>query len=320
MSGAIDLSVVVPVYGCESCLRALHRRVVDTLEPLVGDFELLLVDDRGPDGSWDVARELAETDVRVRAFRLTRNFGQHLAITAGLAQARGRRVVVMDCDLQDPPEEIPRLLAKAEEGYDIVFTRRQERQHHPVRRATANLYFRLLNRVAGSQIDRTYGSFVLMSRSVVDAFLRFKDADRHFLLILYWLGFDHTAIEYAHAQRFAGRSSYSPRALVVHALGGLFFQTTVLLRWIVYLGFALATLGIVLALVLVGFFFFSTPPPGWTSLAGLTLVLSGFIIMSTGVTGLYVGKVFDQVRERPLFLLDEVVDRSADEPAMGEAR
>lgn len=302
----VELSVVVPVYGCEGCLPELHDRLVRVLDDLVDDWELIFVDDRGPISSWGVLCELVDLDPRVRAFRLARNFGQHLAITAGLSQARGRWVVVMDCDLQDPPEEIPRLFAEAEQGHDIVFARRVGRQDNPFRRLAADAYFRLLNRVAGTDIDRAYGSFSLISRKVVDAYLHFKDADRHYLFILYWLGFDHSHINYAHRERFAGRSSYGLKALISHALSGLFFQTTVLLRWIVYLGFMLAATGVAFAGYLIVARLIGSSQPGWTSLAVFILLLSGFVIMSTGITGLYVGKVFEQVRERPLFVIDQV--------------
>jgi glycosyltransferase involved in cell wall biosynthesis len=310
--GGCALSVVVPVYGCAGCLYALHERVTAAIETITPDFEIVLVEDRGDDGSWEVIEQLVAGDARVRGFRLSRNFGQHAAITAGLEQAKGQWTVVMDCDLQDPPEEIPRLYAKATEGYDVVFGLRREKPGALPRRLLARAYFRALKTFAGSQFEGQWGTFSILSGKVVRAFLQFRDNDRHYLMILHWLGFRTAAVEYQPAERFAGRSSYSFRRLLKHAADGMFFQTTVLLRWIVYLGFALAIAGAMTAVYLAVARLSNSFYPGWTSIAVFTLLIGGFIIISTGITGLYIGKVFEQVKGRPLFLIDEVRDRAED--------
>jgi dolichol-phosphate mannosyltransferase len=304
----VELSVVVPVYGCETCLRELHRRLTESLAWTNGSYELVFVDDRGPDRSWPVLCELADADPHVRAFRLSRNFGQHAAITAGLSKSRGRWTVVMDCDLQDPPEEIGRLYAKATEGYDIVLARRLRKRSSAFRRLAGRLYFALMNFFTGTSIDAGHGSFSIISRKVVDAFLAFKDRDRHYLFVLYWLGFDRASIEYEQAERPAGKSSYTLGRLLTHALGGMFFQTTVLLRWVVYSGFMLALLGVGVAAYFAIARITGTAYPGWTSLVVLLLLIGGLIIISTGVTGLYIGRVFNEVRERPLFVFDQATD------------
>lgn len=306
----VELSVVVPTYACATCLHALHERLTAALATLAVSYELVFVDDRAPDGSWDVLAQLAAADPRVRAFRLSRNFGQHMAITAGLAEATGAWVVVMDCDLQDPPEEIPRLYAKAREGHDIVLARRVQRPGARVRDHAGRLYFRLLNAVAGTSIDRTYGTFSIISRQVVSAYLQFRDRDRHYLFILYWLGFNQATIDCAAAPRHSGKSSYSVRALLRHALDGLMFQTTVVLRWIVYAGFTLAGAGALLACFFVASHLTHGSAPGWTSIATMLLLLSGFSIASSGVVGLYVGKTFEQVKQRPLYVISETTDRA----------
>jgi polyisoprenyl-phosphate glycosyltransferase len=318
------LSVVVPVYGCRSCLEHLHERLTVTLQDVVPDHEIILVDDRSGDGAWEEIERLVELDAAVRGVRLSRNFGQHAAITAGLAQARGDHVVVMDCDLQDPPELIPQLYAKALEGHDIVFGRRTHKPTNPLRRLLARLYFRGLRAFTGNKLDGQYGTFSIISRKVVGAFLDLRDQDRHYLMILSWLGFDVAAVDYEPASRHSGRSSYTLPSLIEHALDGVFFQTTVLLRWIVYLGFLLASIGGVLAAYLAVARVAGTAYPGWTSIVVLTLVLCGFIILSTGITGLYIGKVFEQARARPIFVVDRVAERSeyaaqlSEQPTPGE--
>jgi dolichol-phosphate mannosyltransferase len=314
-SRVFELSVVIPVYGCESCLWALHERLTETLSTVTARYELVFVDDRSPDDSWSTLRDLASRDSHVKAIRLSRNFGQHPAITAGLAETTGRWVVVMDCDLQDPPEEIPRLYATAKHGHDIVFARRKRRHHSLFRRASAAAYARVMNLFLGTSIEGEYGAFSIISRKVVAEFLGLRDRDRHYLLILSWLGFSHTSIEVEHGSRHSGRSAYSIPALVRHALDGVFFQTTTLLRWIVYAGLVVALLGFGLALELVVVYLFGADPPsGYTSLAVLVLLSTGSILVSLGVTGLYLGKVFEQVKGRPLYIVDERVagDRAAD--------
>jgi glycosyltransferase involved in cell wall biosynthesis len=303
-----ELSVVVPVYGCADCIEVLHRRLVAALERCTASFEIVLVDDCAPDGAWRVLCDLAAADRRVRGIRLSRNFGQHAAITAGLAECRGRRAVVMDCDLQDPPEVIPQLWREALAGHDIVLARRKRKRQGALRRVAATLYFCALSALSGRRFDGEFGSFSIISRPVIDAYLRFQDRDRHYLFILHWLGFDAAAVEYEHAERHSGSSSYSLRALLRHAFNGIVFQTTTVLRWIVYFGFLVSAAGSGLAACLIYLAFSRTPPPGWTSLAVLILVVGGFIIMSTGVTGLYIGKIFEQVKGRPLYVIDKRIN------------
>jgi polyisoprenyl-phosphate glycosyltransferase len=299
-----ELSVVVPVYGCEGCLRTLHARLVAVLDELVERFEIIFVDDRGPDNSWPTLRELADGDTRVRAIRLSRNFGQQAAITAGLAASQSPWTVVMDCDLQDPPEIIPRLWAKAQEGYDVVFGKRAARTHSAARRLAAKAYFRFLRSILGVQISGNFGAFTLISRRAREAVLSMPDVDRHYVPMLLWVGYEQAAVEYDLEQRYAGESSYSFSALVRLAVTGVLFQTTSLLRWIIYAGISLALAGFAVAGFLIVSYYFITPYPGWTSLVVVILVTSGFVALSTGVTGLYVGNVFRQVKGRPLYLVE----------------
>jgi glycosyltransferase involved in cell wall biosynthesis len=305
----VELSVVIPVYRCAECLQALYERLIAALEPTVDWFEIVFVDDRSPDNSWEILSALANRDLRLRAVRLSRNFGQHAAITAGLAESRGRWTVVMDCDLQDPPEEIPRLLEKAAEGYEIVLSRRVRRRQSRLRRLASRAYFRVRNFFMRMDMGTEYSTLSLLSRKVVDAFLDVRDRDRQYMLIVYWLGFDRAEIEIEHAERLAGTSAYTMRQLIQVAIEGFFFETTILLRWIVYLGFVLALVGALLAAWFIVAYFVFDPYPGWTSVAVLLLIVGGFIITSLGVTGLYIGKIFGQVKDRPLYVVDDVIGR-----------
>ncbi|HEY8624879.1 MAG TPA: glycosyltransferase family 2 protein [Solirubrobacteraceae bacterium] len=303
---SVGLSVVVPVYACAGCLEALHERLTRSISELVDHYELVFVDDRSVDDGWAVLQRLARADEHVRAFRLSRNFGQHAAITAGLAQARGRWAVVMDCDLQEAPEDIPRLWA-ARGGYDIVRSIRRGRRHPRLKRWGSRAYRKL---TLETDIRPDYSTLSLISRRVIDAFLRLRDRDREYMIVLDWLGFDSTTVEIEHAVRHEGESGYSVARLVRVALDGMFFRSTVLLRVVVLVGFLVASVGILVAAYEVIDYFAepNSSVPGYTSLAVLLLVLAGFIIVSVGVVGLYVGRIFEQVKGRPLFLIDSTAE------------
>jgi dolichol-phosphate mannosyltransferase len=256
-----------------------------------------------------VLERLAAEDEHVRAFRLSRNFGQDAAITAGLSRARGEWALVMDCDLEEAPEDIPRLWAAAGDGYDIVRTTRRGWRHSAFRRVTSRAYRRL---TLETDVRPDYSNMSLLSRQVVDAFLRLHDRDREYMIALDWLGFDSTTVEIEHHERHAGKSGYTLRRLTRAALDGMFFRSTVLLRLVVLLGFVVALIGLIVAAFEVADYFIEAQKrvPGYTSLAVLLLVLAGFIIVSIGVVGLYVGRVFEQVKNRPLFLIDRDAPRA----------
>ncbi|MHB8657149.1 MAG: glycosyltransferase family 2 protein [Solirubrobacteraceae bacterium] len=299
----LRLSVVIPVYGCGDCLVALHERLTRSVAQITDSYELVFVDDRSTDGGWEILRRLAGSDEHVRAFRLSRNFGQDAAITAGLAQAGGEWAVVMDCDLQEAPEDIPRLWAAAGGGCELVRTVRRGWRHSWFRRLTSRAY-RALSTETGSHPQ--YSNLSLLSRQVIDAFLQLRDRDREYMIALDWLGFDSATIEIEHHSRHAGESGYTLKRLIQVALDGMFFRTTVLLRAVVLLGFLIALIGIGIAIFEVVDYFAQPEKsvPGYTSLAVLLLVLAGFVIVSVGVVGLYVGRIFEQVKDRPLYLID----------------
>ena len=308
-SFAPSISVVVPIYGCVDCLERLCQQLEDTLRTVTQRFEIILVDDRSPDDSWSRLASLQAAHSSVKGIRLSRNYGQHIAITAGLTAAQGDLAVVMDCDLQDPPSLIPELLAKLREGYDMVLAKRVERSHSRFRTIAAKAYFQVIGKLTGESIDGSYGCFSMLSRKVIDGFLRFEEKERHYLFILRWLGFRIGSIEFVHQPRYAGRSSYTLGRLVHHAIDGVLFQATVLLRWIVGLGFLFAATGVVVAGYLVWRRMFQSALPGWTSLVVLMLVCTGTILVSLGIIGLYVGKIFDQSKQRPLYVVDVVSER-----------
>lgn len=305
-ASSLELSVVSPVYQAGEMVEELVGRVSEAASKVTDSFEIVLVDDCSHDDSWGRIEQAAKRDSRVRGARLSRNFGQHAAITAALSLARGNRVILMDCDLQHNPAEIPRLWAKANEGFDVVLAYHVERKHAWHRNCGANV-FRWLNIwVSGRpQPDGCLGTFSLLSRKVVNAFLTYREIHRHYLHILQSAGFRVGRIEVDHCKRLSGTSSYSTRKLVRHSIHGMLGQSERLLYSALFLGLGFsvfAVLGIVYVFVL---FAVSGLLVGWASLVVLLLGSTGLTLFTLGVLGLHIGGIFEQVRGRPIFIIDE---------------
>jgi glycosyltransferase involved in cell wall biosynthesis len=309
-SHRVELSVVIPVYGCARILRELHRRLTVVLQPLAAGYEIVFVDDRALDDTWPILEELAAADAAVVAVRMSCNVGQQIAITAGLAECSGDRAVVMDCDLQDPPEAIPLLYERAREGFDIVFVKRKGDYQSLIRFSFNRAYFALLGFIAHQTFDGEIGAFSIISRRVIDAFLQFPERQRHYVMILQSIGFERASIDYKREARAVGESAYTLRKLISHALGGVLFSTTRLLYWVIYLGLALAGSGMALAVFLVLRWLLASALPGWTSLIVVELFIGGVIALSVGITGLYVGKIYEEAQRRPLYFVQDRLDGS----------
>lgn len=308
------ISVVSPVYRAEETVTELVRRIRDSVAPLTESFEIVLVDDGSPDRAWERIEECCVAEPRVVGVRLSRNFGQHPAITAGLAHARGDWVVVMDCDLQDNPSYIPELYRRALDGYDIVFTVKAERAHGALKNWCARQFARVSTWLSSEYTaDPRIGAYSMISRRVVDAFLRIHDVHRHYLVLLRWLGFSSTAIPVRHEPRFAGRSSYSLLSLVRHAVDGIVSHSDRLLYLSVAVGFSFLCLSLLGIVYLVVAYFESGFQAGWTSTIVVILLCTSTILLSIGTAGIYVGKIFEQVKERPLYLVEQVRRVSADQ-------
>lgn len=303
----IDISVVIPVYGCKNCLSELHRQLTETLQSSFSNYEIILIDDCSKDQAWELIETLASQDPHIKALKFSRNFGQHAAITAGLAKSLGQYAVVMDCDLQDPPCEIPNLYHKACEGYDIVFAKRNEKKHSFFRRYGSKFFFKIMNFTNENVnvFDSKVGAFSIISRKVIDAFLNFPDQERQYVFVLRWLGFKSAFIDYEHAPRFCGTSSYSFSTLLKLFMAGICSQTTILLKSIITLGFFISLVGFFIAILFVARYFLYSTPIGWTSIITAIFIMSGVIVSSIGIVGIYVGKIFEQIKGRQLYIIDE---------------
>lgn len=298
------ISVVIPVYKAEKILDELYRRLRDALEPLSPHFEIVLVEDCGGDRSWEVIERLAAADPRVVGLQFSRNFGQHYGITAGLDQCRGDWVVVMDCDLQDAPEEIPRLYAKAREGYDVVLALRGERQDPPLKRYTSWLFYRLFSYLADIDFDGDSGNFRIMSRQVVKNFNRMREQLRFFGGHVQWMGFPTTGIRVQHAERAEGKSTYTFAKLWKLAADTIIAYSDKPLRMAARLGLTMAAVSMGFgAYILIRSMIQSSPIPGWSSLIVSLYFIGGLIIGILGILGVYLGKTFDESKKRPLYIV-----------------
>ena len=311
---AILLSIVSPVYRAAGIVDAFVEQVTAAASEITDDFELLLVEDGSDDETWPRIAAACAADPRVRGIKLSRNFGQHFALTAGLEHARGSYVVVMDCDLQDDPVFIPALYAKARQGYDVVLTAQRTRSQGFMKRMSARAFAASLEWTAGGEsADWLVGGYSILSRRAVDALLRIGDVHRHYLNLVRWLGFRVAHVPVEHQPRHSGKSSYDLPKLVRHAIDGWVSYSNRLLYVSVALGFTFLVAAIGGVATIIVLYFVRGFAPGWPSLAVLILTCTGSILMSLGVVGIYIGKIFDQVRGRPLYVVERTLNTSANQ-------
>ncbi|WP_144158599.1 glycosyltransferase family 2 protein [Paraburkholderia sp. BCC1885] len=303
----VHISVVVPVYKAENSLDELYRRLKIALEPVSTDFEVILVEDCGGDGSWAVIERLANADPRVRGIQFSRNFGQHYGITAGLDYCRGDWVVIMDCDLQDRPEEIPRLYARAQEGFDVVRAGRGVRSDSWLKRATSWLFYKLFSYLADIEYDGDSGNFCILSRKVVRNFQGMREQLRFFGGLVQWMGFKASTVNVSHDERFEGKSTYTFRKLWNLATETIVAYSDKPLRLAVRLGFLMASISFCYGTyTLIHSILYRSPIAGWSSLIISLYFIGGIIISILGITGIYLGKTFDEAKKRPLYIVDRL--------------
>ena len=308
------LSVVIPVYRSEFALPILCERITASLADLDGGYEIIFVDDRSPDGSWRLIAKLAKEFPTVKAVRLSRNFGQHYAITAGLDLANGDWVVVMDGDLQDRPEEIPNLLAKGEEGFDIVLAQRVKRADTLRKRASSAIFYKCFSLLSGFSMDPSVGTFRIMRRPVVEALCSMRESRRLFGGFVQWVGFETGYVEIQHDPRVEGKSSYGWRKLLKLALDGIVAFSNRPLYLSIAIGFIVSVASAVYGLSLVIGFLIDRRIgiSGWLSTMTVTSFIGGLILLNLGITGIYVGRIYDETKRRPLYVIDAILPPTAE--------
>jgi len=317
----IAISVVTPVYGCAPTLERLYERLKSTLEKIDRRFEIIMVNDASPDDAWEKIRHIAQRDDRVKGIDLSRNFGQHNAITAGLHYASGEWIVVMDCDLQDQPEEILKLYHKAKEGYDIVWGRRHQRQDDALKRLRSFIFHKIFDYLTDKKSDSTIANFSIINRKVLNEWLKLKEQNRNFPLFVEWLGFRSTAIDIEHAARPEGESAYTLKKLLIFASNTIVSQSNKPLILSIKFGFTLSFLSFIYGLYLIlRYYLNDISVEGWTSVIVSIYFIGGLLFANMGILGLYIGKIFEEVKGRQLFIVKETTFEENSQPNLKENR
>lgn len=303
------VSIVSPVYRGEKMVAELVRRNVESVSTITDDYEIILVNDASPDNSWEEILKQCATNPKVKGLNLSRNFGQHYAITAGLANVSGEWVVVMDCDLQDQPEEIPNLYGKALEGFDIVHARRMGRKDGFFRRAASAAFHAVYNWLSGLKADGSVANFGIYKRCVIDEYNKMPERARSFPLLVNYLGFKTATIDVHHAERAEGKSSYNLHKLLKLSFDVIVSNSNKPLRVAVGLGFGMAAVAFLLALYnLIARWAGIIQVRGYTTTVFSIWFVGGLLLFMMGVLGLYIGKIFDQVKSRQLFVVKDKVN------------
>jgi glycosyltransferase involved in cell wall biosynthesis len=306
------LSVVIPILNEEPLVGELHARVTAAVSPL-GAYELVVVDDGSSDGTWSRLVELAAVDPHLRLVRLSRNFGHQIALTAGLEAARGDAVVTIDGDLQDPPEVIPEMVARWREGYDVVYGVREERQGETRYKLwTARLFYRLIGRLSPVEIPAEAGDFRLLSRRAADALRAMPERARFLRGMTSWIGFPQIGVPYSREPRTAGQTKYSTRKMIKFAADAITSFSSAPLRVVSTIGFALVGFcAVYLAYTVYKRFFTDDTVEGWTSVIVVLLLIGGAQLIGLGVIGQYIGRIYDEAKGRPLYVVSELVDSAS---------
>ncbi len=304
-----EVSVVIPVYHAEHCLHELHRRLSKSLSGISGRYEIVLVEDCGGDRSWEIISDIARQDPHVKGIRLSRNFGQHYAISAGIDNCTGDHVVIMDCDLQDRPEEIPGLLAQAGLGYDVVLARRTGRKDSFLKRYFSIIFYFILSYLTDTKIDPQIGSFRVLSRKVVNSLVTMREHTRYFGGMVGWLGFRTAYVDVEHAARYHGETSYTLGKLIRLATGAILAFSDKPLRLTVKFGFTLSFCSLCAGIfIIIRNVLNPSLQLGWPSLIVSIFFMGGITVAVIGICGLYIGRIFEEVKHRPLYIIDEKVN------------
>ncbi|MCQ2975199.1 MAG: glycosyltransferase family 2 protein [Bacteroidales bacterium] len=300
------MSIISPIYRGEKMLNELVSRIEKSVETFTQDYEIILVNDSSPDNSWQIIKTICEKDKKVKGVNLSRNFGQHYAISAGLSISNGEWNIVMDCDLQDIPEEIPNLYNKALEGYDIVYARRIQRQDGFFKKISSRLFHKVFDWLSGTKSDSSIANFGIYHSKVIKEYNKMCEVARSFGSLISYLGFKVTAINIKHSTRAEGKSSYTLSKLIRLSLDIIISNTNKPLRMAVGFGFFMSFIAFVLAIYniiakLTGIIIVE----GYTTTVFSIWFVGGMLLMMLGIVGLYIDKIFNQVKGRPIYVISE---------------
>lgn len=305
----IDLSVIIPVFNEQEVLSELFERLRNTLEGIKVNYEIIFIDDGSTDNSLKILRDFYLKDKRFKAISFSRNFGHQIAVSAGLDLAFGKAVVIIDADLQDPPEVIPDLIKKWKEGYQVVYTIRKKRKENLFKRAAYKVYYQILRKLADIDIPLDSGDFCLMDKRVVKLIRSLPERTRFIRGLRSWVGFRQIGIEYERDKRFAGKPKYTFGKLLTLALDGIISFSGVPLKLAIIVGFIISSFSLIYTLYIVVNRIFNTANqvPGWTTIVVAVIFLGGVQLIIIGLVGEYITRIFNEVKNRPLYILKEKV-------------
>ena len=311
----IKYSIVVPLYNEELVIAETYKRLTEVMQKPGEDYELIFVNDGSRDKTENMVREIAEHDPHVRLISFSRNFGHQIAITAGMDNSSGQAVVVIDADLQDPPELIPQMLAKWREGYDVVYGKRLKRKGETAfKKITSKTFYRFLNGVTEVEMPVDVGDFRLIDRKVCDALKKIHEKNRYIRGIISWLGFKQTSVEYNRSERFAGETKYPFKKMLRLAVNGITSFSTKPLRISSYFGMFISFVSFAyLIIVLIQGLFGNTAQWGWASIMAVILFTNGIILIILGIIGEYVGRIYEEAKNRPLYVIRDLINFEAEE-------
>lgn len=316
MTDTVRYSFVIPVFNERDVLPLLFDRLDSLKQKLDGPTEFIFIDDGSKDGSLQIIQVKAKSDPIYTVLKLSRNFGHQVAITAGIDQAKGDAVIVIDADLQDPPEVSLQLIEKWKEGFAVVAAKRKSRAGESAFKvATAKIFYRFLSKLTPVQIEQDVGDFRLMDRRVVESFKSMRERDRFVRGMISWLGYTQTTVSYSREERAAGTTKYPLSKMLRLATNGIIGFSDIPLRAALWFGAAVSAMAIFYGLyVTAGWFFNDNLVEGWASTIVILSLLGGVNLMMIGVAGLYIGRIYEQVKNRPLYLLDDTEDADAQKP------
>ncbi|NBX03309.1 MAG: glycosyltransferase [Alphaproteobacteria bacterium] len=307
------LSIIIPCYNEEGNIAPLYQRFEHVLATYKAQgVEMLFINDGSSDGTWGEIQKLCTADVSVIGVNFSRNFGHEMALAAGFHNARGERIMIIDADLQDPPELLPELMAKMDEGYDVVCCKRRTRKGETaVKRATAFIYYRLLNALSDIHIPEDTGDFRLMSRRALESLMSLPERVRYTRGLVSWLGFRQTIVEYDRDARFSGETHYTMRKLIHYAVDGITSFSTRPLEMAVWLGVGMMFFSLLLIAYAIISWILGDAVRGWTSLVAIFLFFQAIQWFILGVMGNYLGVIFREIKQRPLYLVDTIINKKA---------
>lgn len=306
------ISVVIPVYGCKEAIVPLTQELIDTFSNTMNiDYEIILVNDQCPQNSWEVIAQIAAENNKIKGINLARNYGQMAAILAGLEHSRGDYIVVMDCDLQDRPQDIVTMYSHLiENNHDVVFGRRINRQDYKMKKLLSRAFYKVYDYFADSQSDSTISNFSVSKRIVIDNYLRLREHSRAYTMYIKWMGFDIGYVDITHQERYAGESGYSLKKRIKLAVNHITSQSIKPLKISIGAGIISSAYAIIYAIILIiRKLFFQIDVAGWTSLMVSLYLIGGLILISIGILGIYIGNIFEEVKDRPIYIVKEILNK-----------